>query len=115
MPCEPFEFAVNLAALRPNQPTFVRLGERELALVRLSDGSVHCVANRCPHAGGNLAAGHVEGTVLVCPVHAWRFDVTTGRCPDAPARCVARYPVRVVGNRVEVGLDAIPPQLPPAS
>jgi nitrite reductase/ring-hydroxylating ferredoxin subunit len=113
MQCDEFEPAISLTALQPDRPVFLRLRERELALVRLRDGSVHCLANRCPHAGGNLSAGHVHGTSLVCPVHAWRFALATGRCVDTPTRFVARYPVRIVGDVVEVGAEPIPPPLPP--
>lgn len=39
------------------------------------------VQRRCPHLQGDLSRfGHVEGGVLTCQVHGWRFDLATGRC-----------------------------------
>jgi nitrite reductase (NADH) small subunit len=33
----------------------------------------------CPHKGGPLADGLVGGTTLICPLHAWKFDLATGQ------------------------------------
>jgi UDP-MurNAc hydroxylase len=38
------------------------------------------VQRTCPHAGGDLSKGHVEGDELVCPVHGWRFSLRDGVC-----------------------------------
>ncbi|MDE1176673.1 MAG: Rieske (2Fe-2S) protein [Edaphobacter sp.] len=39
--------------------------------------------NRCPHQGAPLNTGHLEGSTVVCPYHAWRFDIATGQ-PQMP-------------------------------
>ena len=48
----------------------------------------------------------VEGIVsrghLICPQHAWRFSTATGRHPEASQYCLVMYPVRVVGDHIEV-------------
>lgn len=48
------------------------------------------VQRRCPHRNADLSVfGEVDGEVLVCTLHGWRFDVTTGRCltsEDHPLR-----------------------------
>jgi len=38
------------------------------------------VQRTCPHAGGDLSNGLVEGDELVCPVHGWRFSLVDGAC-----------------------------------
>jgi UDP-MurNAc hydroxylase len=44
----------------------------------------YMVQRRCPHLGGDLARfGEVEGGVLTCTLHGWRFDLATGRCLTA--------------------------------
>ena len=55
----------------------VTVGGREILLVRVGD-SYYAVGNRCPHMGGELAAGQLEGTVVTCPLHGSRFDVRDG-------------------------------------
>jgi 3-phenylpropionate/trans-cinnamate dioxygenase ferredoxin subunit len=38
----------------------------------------YAVAGRCPHLGGKLAQGKLEGTVITCPRHGSQFDITDG-------------------------------------
>jgi 3-phenylpropionate/trans-cinnamate dioxygenase ferredoxin subunit len=38
----------------------------------------YAVAGRCPHLGGKLAQGKLEGTVITCPKHGSQFDITDG-------------------------------------
>ena len=41
-------------------------------------GKYYAVAGRCPHLGGKLAQGKLEGTVITCPKHGSQFDITDG-------------------------------------
>jgi 3-phenylpropionate/trans-cinnamate dioxygenase ferredoxin component len=57
-------------------------GSRKLAfiegrqiLVFNLDGTLVAVENACPHAGGSLHSGKLEGRVLRCPSHGMRFDL----------------------------------------
>ena len=51
----------------------------EVAVVRLWSGQVCVVADRCPHDGGPLSDGFVEGERLVCARHQWEVDPRTGQ------------------------------------
>ncbi len=43
-------------------------------------GNKYCAAdNRCPHMGGNLSQGKLEGTVVTCPRHGSQFDLSNGQ------------------------------------
>src|SRR5207302_4976887 len=64
----------------------VDLGDREIALFNLG-GQVAAIDANCPHRGGPLCDGIVTGSVtsgqvrghaVVCPLHGWRIDLTTG-------------------------------------
>ena len=48
------------------------------------DGSFYAIDNTCPHAGGPLGEGHLDGRVVECPWHGWRFNVQTGERPENP-------------------------------
>jgi nitrite reductase (NADH) small subunit len=50
-----------------------------IAVFRTRGGSVYAVQAACPHRGGPLADGLVGGTTLICPLHGWKFDLTTGQ------------------------------------
>jgi 3-phenylpropionate/trans-cinnamate dioxygenase ferredoxin component len=50
---------------------------REILLARVGN-NYYSTDNRCPHMGGNLSTGKLEGTVLTCPKHHSQFDLTDG-------------------------------------
>jgi nitrite reductase/ring-hydroxylating ferredoxin subunit len=72
----------------------------EIALVNV-DGEFFALDNRCPHTGGPLADGEVNGAFLECPWHFAVFDVRTGSLVEGLASRPARtFPVRVVGEEL---------------
>jgi 3-phenylpropionate/trans-cinnamate dioxygenase ferredoxin subunit len=50
---------------------------QEIMLARAGD-KYYATQNRCPHLGGNLSAGTLEGTVITCPLHGSQFEITDG-------------------------------------
>jgi nitrite reductase/ring-hydroxylating ferredoxin subunit len=85
-----------LGDVPPGQMLAVQAGERWYALVNLG-GVLHAVDNNCPHNGGPLAKGTLDGQAVICPWHAWRWDVVSGRnlAPGVEWR-LPRVPVRVL-------------------
>lgn len=68
------------------------------------DGQYYAMDGVCPHAGGPLGEGTLNGSIVTCPWHGWQFDVTTGRhCLNANI-CHPSFPVRVEGIDVLVEL-----------
>ena len=63
-----------------------RDGKRDVAVVRSASGQLYVVDDICPHDGGRLADGYVEGERLICSRHNWEFELTSGVCPHAPER-----------------------------
>ncbi len=51
---------------------------REVLLARVGD-SYYAANNRCPHMGGKLSQGKLEGTVVTCPRHGSQFDLRGGQ------------------------------------
>lgn len=99
------DFDITTAAngLRDGQAGPVEVSGKRLALVRLG-GKFHALDNACPHRGGPLAMGYLDGCRLHCPLHGWGFDVTSGACDVRPEQPVATYPVEVRGDQVWVRL-----------
>ena len=65
-------------------PLAVQLLSQAVVLWRDSADAVHAAADRCPHRGAALSMGRVDGDLLECPYHGWRFDAS-GRCVAVPA------------------------------
>lgn len=74
MPMLKVEPAANLA---PGQVMEVQSGDRSFALCNLN-GTLHCLDGTCPHAGGPLGQGALDGDLLVCPWHGYEFNCATG-------------------------------------
>jgi len=76
---------------------------KTLALFNV-DGAFYALDNDCAHRGGPLGEGDLDGTVVVCPWHAWRWDVETGANANNPAVKIPCFPVSVDAGRVFVEL-----------
>lgn len=75
-----------------------------LAIFNAGGGRFFATSPLCPHEGGPLAEGWLEGDAVVCPWHGYDFDLATGRCRVDDDLAVARYPVRVSGTTIEVDI-----------
>ena len=84
----------------------VKIRNREIAIFNLGERFL-AVENRCPHKGGPLADGIVCGTTVVCPLHAWRMSLETGKGVDGPSAssCVETFRTRVEGGVVLLELS----------
>jgi nitrite reductase/ring-hydroxylating ferredoxin subunit len=91
-----------VAELPEGTPTRAALGATGLVLVRRGD-VVFALKETCPHAGGPLAEGHLDGDTIICPWHGSALRLSDGAVRHGPAtsRQVA-YRARISGEQVEV-------------
>lgn len=75
-------------------------------LVVLGGDAPRAFEGRCPHQGALLGEGELDGDVLVCRNHRWRFDTTTGCRVGGPQK-LTPCPARVAGGRVHVDVSAL--------
>jgi 3-phenylpropionate/trans-cinnamate dioxygenase ferredoxin subunit len=75
------------------------------AIYRARDGRFFATDGLCTHEQVELADGLVMGTVIECPMHNGRFDITTGKALCAPVTTdLKTYPVKTENDRVFIGL-----------
>ena len=74
---------------------------RLLALFNVN-GQFHAVDGICPHQGGPIGEGILEGSVVSCPWHFWRYDVVKGHAPDFPQATIRKYSVQRHGADILV-------------
>ncbi len=81
----------------------VDAGGKSLALFNVA-GVYYVLDNDCPHRGGPLGEGDLDGAVIACPWHGWRWDVITGANANNPAVRVPCFPVTVEQGEIFVEL-----------
>jgi len=81
----------------------VDAGGQTLALFNVR-GTYYAIDNSCVHRGGPLAEGDLDGSVVACPWHGWRWDVTTGSNANNPAIRATCFPVTVEQGEIFIEL-----------
>ena len=69
----------NIAEIPVGGMKLVRVDGRRLCLVHTSSG-IHALDNACPHEGYGLTTGELDGELLTCAWHNWKFRVSDGAC-----------------------------------
>ncbi len=81
----------------------ITVGRRSFAVSRL-DGDYGCLDNACPHQGGPLGEGSIEGGWLRCPWHGYDYSPIDGKPPGGFSDAVECFPTEVRDDGVWVGL-----------
>ncbi len=91
--------ALALSEVPPGKGVLVSVNGRDVAVFR-REPEILAVGNDCPHQGGSLCDGWVEGEIVICPLHGWEFDMRTGACMTVPGESVPRYTATVEDGTV---------------
>jgi len=83
--------------------TLLEIGKAKVGVARL-DGEIYAFNGLCPHSAGPMHRAEVEGTVVTCPLHAWRFDLKQGGREIHDYRPLRTYDVKVEGGEVFIRL-----------
>src|SRR5437762_6073833 len=67
----------SVGEVETGQGRVVEANGKTLALFNV-DGVFYAMDNACAHRGGPLGEGDLDGTIVTCPWHAWRWDVRSG-------------------------------------
>ena len=76
----------------------ITVGDR-MVCVANENGDISAMDNVCPHRGGPLGQGMIDGGKIVCPWHAWAYDLKTGVTHPLASK-VPVYEVRIEGEDV---------------
>ena len=102
--------------LQDGQMKSVKASGQDILVAKVG-GKFYATENTCPHMGGKLAQGKLEGSVVTCPVHGSQFALKDGsvvRWTNWPGvivavtklirrpRAIKTYPVKVEGDKVLV-------------
>ncbi len=95
---------VKLASVEDLPPGSAREVEHEGRIFALFnvDGQISAIDGICPHQGGPLAEGVVEGTIVTCPWHGWQFDVQTGQSTLGKGLRQSTFEIKVEDGQILV-------------
>lgn len=87
----------------------IRYEDRDILLLKV-DNTYYAIENTCPHMGGSLFDGELEGYRITCPKHKTVFDIRTGEVLNqgkillikVKASSVRTYPVRVEEENIKI-------------
>ena len=90
------------SALANNSMEIVEAQGRKILLAKRY-GRIYALDNTCPHLGGSLGRGTLQGDRVVCPLHHWVFELATGRAVEGVAdEKVAVYETKVEDGKIWV-------------
>ena len=93
-----------MAELPEGERLFIEAAGRSIVIFNLA-GKFFAIGDVCSHDSGPVGDGDIEQNEIICPRHGARFDIRTGKATSLPAVVdIPSYPVRVVGNMLEIGL-----------
>ncbi len=97
----------SVAEIAPGTAKIVMVGDREIGLFNI-DGTFHAIDNTCPHQGGPLSEGYIEGGTVTCPWHAWCYRLSDGKMTLGDYSTVEVFDVRVEGTQISVARESRP-------
>ena len=85
-----------------------QIGPSAIAVFRTRSGNVFATDPTCPHKGGPLADGMVGESKVICPLHAFVFDLASGECSGQSCGAVKTYPAKVSeAGDILIGIDEV--------
>ena len=90
----------------------ISLNGETILLVKIQN-SYYAVDNKCPHMGGSLYDGNLEGSQIICPKHGSIFDVTTGEVVksgklffiNVKVHNIKQYEVKIENTDIMIGIE----------
>src|SRR3954447_17061484 len=80
-------------------------GAQPVAVFRTGEDAVFALIDRCPHRGGPLSEGIVEGNAVACPLHGWVVDLASGEAAAPDVGCTLTVPVKLAGDRILLSIE----------
>ncbi len=78
----------------------------QVAVFKTSHG-IFALEDRCPHRGGPLSQGEIDGQFVFCPMHGWKIDLASGQAQLPGRGCAKKIAVQLQRGQVLLNLDSL--------
>ncbi|HUK84397.1 MAG TPA: Rieske (2Fe-2S) protein [Candidatus Acidoferrum sp.] len=79
----------------------IRVDGLPILLIKQSS-QIFVIDNRCPHMACGFAGGTLDGMIIICPCHDWRFNLKTGEYEDDPSMKLLIYEWKIESGKIWV-------------
>lgn len=90
-----------VSELPPGSSLEKRILARRVAVFNV-DGELFGIESDCKHMKASLRKGKVEGFVVTCPWHSWKYNLKTGQCLTVDKFKLKTYQVEVENGDIFV-------------
>ena len=95
---------VNELDFAENNIAVTKVNGKTICIGRQGD-SLFGFAYKCPHAGGIMADGYIDAAGnIVCPVHRYKFSMSSGRNISGEGYFLKTWPVQITDEAVFIGM-----------
>ena len=90
---------ININDLKENDITVVNFDERIFFIFKENE-KLLVFDNCCPHQSTSIPKSGLNGTVVTCPKHGWKFDLKSGECIERGDKGMNKYETKIEDNRL---------------
>ena len=94
-----FVKVAEVGSIPENEGIVATIKGRQIAVFN-QGGNYYATDDTCPHQGGSLGQGDIEGDDVVCPWHDWKFNIKTGDSHEIPGYKIDTITVKVEGKDI---------------
>jgi len=88
--------------LREKEIKTVKLGDQKICLTRIGE-DYFAFEQNCPHKMANLGQGFINNfQEVICPLHAYRFDLKTGKVSNATCPDLQVYKTEITDSGLKI-------------
>lgn len=103
-----FSPTISIEQLTPGNKTAFTINDINLMIANVN-GTIYATQKNCTHADEDLTEGHLEGSIIECPVHGAMFDIIDGRTLSLPAvPPLKTYPAKIENGIILVDVPELP-------
>jgi nitrite reductase/ring-hydroxylating ferredoxin subunit len=99
-----FVAVLNEKELQEGKMKLVSVEGTPILLIK-QEGLIFAINNRCPHMACSFSGGTLDGLVIVCPCHDWRFDLKTGKYDVEPNYELTKYDWKINDGKIWVKIE----------
>jgi nitrite reductase (NADH) small subunit len=83
----------------------IAVGRQRVVVTKLK-GRLFAFDAFCPHVQGPMDRAEIEGAIISCPLHAWRFDLENSGKEIHGYRGISVHDVRITNGEVFLALSS---------